>query len=67
MSVVCILKVRGDEVRGSLRAKDGTDVAAIAGLFGGGGHKAAAGFTLPGPLDKAIVQVKAALQGSLGC
>ncbi len=67
VSVACILKVRGDEVRGSLRAKDGTDVAAIAGLFGGGGHKAAAGFTLPGPLTEAIVQVKAALQGSLGC
>ncbi len=65
--VACILKARGDEVRGSLRAKDGTDVSAIAGRFGGGGHKAAAGFTLAGPLDEAIVQVKAALQEALGC
>jgi oligoribonuclease NrnB/cAMP/cGMP phosphodiesterase (DHH superfamily) len=31
----------------SLRSRNGTDVSAIAKSFGGGGHRAAAGFTIP--------------------
>lgn len=54
LDVACLLKEREDCVRGSLRAKDGTDVAAIAREFGGGGHVAAAGFTLECSLDEAI-------------
>lgn len=45
------------EVRGSLRAKDDTDVAQVARAFDGGGHKAAAGFTFKGSMDEARVQV----------
>ena len=57
--VACLLKERPNLVRGSLRAKDDdTDVAAIARMLGGGGHKAAAGFTLEVPLAEAISQVK---------
>lgn len=41
------------ETRGSLRGRDGFDVAAIAQTFGGGGHKAAAGFTHHGPAHEA--------------
>jgi phosphoesterase RecJ-like protein len=41
------------EVRASLRSRDGIDVAALARRFGGGGHRAAAGCTLPGPLPDA--------------
>lgn len=52
--VACILKERNDTVRGSLRAKDGTNVAEIASEFGGGGHIAAAGFTLECDLIEAI-------------
>lgn len=52
--VACILKEREGCVRGSLRAKDGTDVAAVAREFGGGGHKAAAGFTLECGIDEAV-------------
>jgi len=37
---------RGGEVRGNLRAKTGSDVSAVARVFGGGGHRAAAGFTV---------------------
>lgn len=44
--VACMLREQDGEVRGSFRSKDDTDVAAIAGEFGGGGHKAAAGFTI---------------------
>src|SRR5205823_3885203 len=40
----------GGEVRASLRSREGVDVAALARRFGGGGHHAAAGCTLPGPL-----------------
>lgn len=51
--VACMLREQGGVVRGSLRAKDETDVAAIAREFGGGGHKAAAGFTLSCSIDEA--------------
>lgn len=33
----------------SLRSKNGFDVSEVAKAFGGGGHKAAAGFTRPSP------------------
>lgn len=49
----CMLREQGDVVRGSLRAKDDTDVAAIARGFGGGGHVAAAGFTLACSIEEA--------------
>lgn len=48
------------EVRGSMRAKDDhTDVAQVAREFGGGGHKAAAGFTYHGSLEDARRDVQA--------
>ena len=60
--VACLLKEREGFVRGSLRAKDDdTDVSEIARQLGGGGHKAAAGFTLRIPIDEAIAQVKSLL------
>ena len=63
--VACMLREQGGLVRGSLRAKDATDVAAIANAFGGGGHKAAAGFSVDGPLEGALVRVEKALAGAL--
>lgn len=65
--VACMLRQQGDVVRGSFRAKDDTDVAVIARSFGGGGHKAAAGFTLEMPMDKAIATVGEALEKLVGC
>ena len=44
--VACILRENQDDIRGSLRAKDHTDVASVARAFGGGGHRVAAGFTI---------------------
>lgn len=61
ISVACILREEIDIVRGSLRSKDTTDVAQIARVFGGGGHKAAAGFTLEMSLEKAIITICDAL------
>lgn len=56
--VALILREQEDgTVRGSLRAKDDTDVAQIARKYDGGGHKAAAGFTYYQPLDSALVEL----------
>ncbi|MEI7510690.1 MAG: DHH family phosphoesterase [Candidatus Peregrinibacteria bacterium] len=46
-----LLTERGDKVKGSLRTlAEEIDVNEMAGVFGGGGHKKAAGFTVPGKL-----------------
>ena len=43
-------------LRASLRTeKDNIDVSKIAKLFGGGGHKKAAGFTIPGKIEQEVV------------
>ncbi|WP_172136693.1 bifunctional oligoribonuclease/PAP phosphatase NrnA [Adlercreutzia sp. ZJ473] len=60
--VACMLRDQGGEVRGSFRAKDDTDVAAIAREFGGGGHRAAAGFTLPAGIEGALDAVTRRLE-----
>lgn len=59
--VACMLREQDDCIRGSIRAKDDTNVAAIAEGLGGGGHVAAAGFTLFCSMDEALVQVKDAI------
>lgn len=43
--------------KGSLRANEYVDVAHIASLFSGGGHKRAAGFSIDGFLDESIKRV----------
>jgi phosphoesterase RecJ-like protein len=45
------------QIRVSFRAKEDVDAAALAARFGGGGHRAASGATLPGPLDQATARV----------
>ncbi len=61
--VALILReVNESEVRGSLRAKDDTDVSVVARSYGGGGHRAAAGFTFKGSLEAARIQVPAAVE-----
>ena len=59
--VSCVLKETADGTRVSLRAVDGTDVAAIATTFGGGGHRAAAGFTSDRPIPEVLEAIRAAL------
>src|SRR3954454_3410652 len=52
IQAVVFFKVGPDgEVRVSMRSKYDVDVRQVAGAFGGGGHKNAAGFTVNGPLD----------------
>lgn len=45
----------------SLRSDRWFDVAAFARGYGGGGHVRAAGMTVPGPLDRSVAEVSAAL------
>ena len=52
--VACMLREQDGKVRGSLRSKDDTDVAALAHELGGGGHKAAAGLTLDMGIEEAV-------------
>lgn len=59
--VACMLREQDQAVRGSLRAKDDTDVSGLARRFGGGGHRAAAGFTLKMELGEAVQTVLAAI------
>ncbi len=50
-----ILSERDGKVKGSLRTlRDDVDVSAMAGKFSGGGHKKAAGFSLPGKLKPEV-------------
>jgi phosphoesterase RecJ-like protein len=42
------------------------DCAKVVALFGGGGHRAAAGATLPDPLDQAVANLLAAVREELG-
>ena len=64
--VACVLREQDDIIRGSFRAKDDTDVSAIAKDYEGGGHKAAAGFTLRCGMAEAREIIIARLEAELG-
>ncbi|MBV8161063.1 MAG: DHH family phosphoesterase [Acidimicrobiia bacterium] len=57
--VSCVLKEAGDGTRVSLRSVTDFDVAAIAMRFGGGGHRAAAGFTDARPIPEVLADIRA--------
>ena len=59
--VACVLKEMSDGTRVSLRSTTDLDVSAIATAFGGGGHRAAAGFTSDRPASELMNDIKAAL------
>src|SRR5438034_3076783 len=59
--VACVLKEMSDGTRVSLRSTTDVDVSAIASAFGGGGHRAAAGFTSDRPASELMTEIKAAL------
>lgn len=58
--VACVLRENAEDasIRGSLRAKDTTDVSAFAVQHNGGGHKAAAGMTLKGSMQTVYESIK---------
>ncbi len=59
------LELGPQETKVSLRSRSSLDVNQIAGQFGGGGHKAAAGVRFKGPLDAAVVAVLAATRRAM--
>jgi phosphoesterase RecJ-like protein len=63
IDVAMLLRVRDGEVRGNLRSKTTFDVGEVARRFDGGGHRAAAGFTLKGTLDEVLPRVLRELPG----
>jgi phosphoesterase RecJ-like protein len=46
-------EIPGKKIRISLRSREGFDVNAVAQVFGGGGHRLAAGCSIDAPLDRA--------------
>jgi len=57
--VACLLKeIEPGTFKGSLRSRGAVDVAAVAKELGGGGHHNAAGFTIEGPVEKAMMRVR---------
>jgi phosphoesterase RecJ-like protein len=59
--VSCVLKEAPDGTRVSLRAVSDVDVGAIATSFGGGGHRAAAGFKSDRPVNEVLDAIRAAI------
>ena len=64
VDVVFLAKDMGGTVSVSLRAKQTYDVSAVARQFGGGGHRAAAGFTFEGPLPELLDRLLPLLPGA---
>lgn len=63
---VLFREVPGKKVRISLRGRDGVDVNKVANVFGGGGHRLAAGCTVDPPLDEAMAQVIGEIERQMG-
>ncbi|MFA4986621.1 MAG: bifunctional oligoribonuclease/PAP phosphatase NrnA [Candidatus Brocadiia bacterium] len=62
---VMFLETDGERTRVSLRSKGGLDCNVLAAVFGGGGHRAAAGAVLEMPMDRAQSQVIAQAEAML--
>jgi phosphoesterase RecJ-like protein len=62
-NVALLLKEQDDKsFKGSLRSRTKLDVQKIASLFGGGGHKAASGFSTTLSMDEITTKVKNAIR-----
>lgn len=62
---VILVELRGGGVKVSFRSRSQVDCSRLAELFGGGGHKAAAGATLDGPLADARQRVLDAVRANM--
>lgn len=63
VEIAVLLRVEGDSVRVNLRAKNECDVGSIARRMGGGGHAAAAGFTLECGIDEVLDKILPIMNG----
>jgi phosphoesterase RecJ-like protein len=66
VEVALLLREEAASVRGSLRSNGDVDVNAIARTMGGGGHRAASGFTYDGTLEEAREAALASVREALG-
>lgn len=64
VGLLFIEQLRGG-VKVSFRSRGGLDCARLAGRFGGGGHRAAAGATLPDPISESVQRVLDAVREAL--
>jgi phosphoesterase RecJ-like protein len=64
VGLLFIEQMRGG-VKVSIRSRTGLDCSLLAGQFGGGGHRAAAGATIPGPLPECVERVLRAVRRAL--
>ena len=62
---VLFREVKNNEYKASLRSKGRIDVSGVAGLFNGGGHAHAAGFSIKGTLNEVKAKVVAELEKAL--
>ncbi len=60
------IEQRRGGIKVSLRSRNGVDCARLAGRFGGGGHRAAAGAMLSGPLAESVPRMLQAAREALG-
>lgn len=65
VGILFIEQARGG-VKASFRARNGLDCSRLAAQFGGGGHHAAAGATLPGTMSEIVERVLAAVRTAVG-
>ncbi|HET9000923.1 MAG TPA: bifunctional oligoribonuclease/PAP phosphatase NrnA [bacterium] len=65
IQVAILFKEESDEISVSLRGVGSVRANVIAEAFGGGGHAAAAGFTVKGPVDDVVRQTLAAVRREL--
>lgn len=62
--VSCVLKETPEGIRVSLRSLHTIDVSQIAEIFGGGGHRYAAGFTAQGSVEEVLDAVRVAVRAA---
>ncbi len=63
--IATFIEMRDGTVKISFRARPGYNVAPIAHALGGGGHRQAAGCSVPGPLDTAVEHALAMVRETL--
>ncbi len=62
---ILFIELKQGGIKLSMRARNGFDCSKLTGLYGGGGHRAAAGATLPDPMSEAVPMVLAAVRAAI--
>jgi len=65
VKVALLFEVTPSGIRVGIRSRDAVRSNVIAERFGGGGHKGAAGFTAPGPLEEVVARTLAEVEREL--